>query len=521
MTEIKIEKNEFWWGGTTMHGYCPLNARSDYHQDFRKYAPNQTMPFFVSSLGRYIWSEEPFKIDIENGKIIIDGENIILEKAGSTLKEAYLEAQKKHFSCDGVKLEKKFFEIPQYNSWIEFTYYPTQNGILEYAHNIIKNGFEPGVLIIDEGWHINTGYGNWEFDFARFPDPKAMVDELHSLGFVVMLWITPFVSPVGPGYVRSLNAFIGTDPESANHIYKRNENNEIAMTKWWNGISAILDLTNKYDADFLDKQLQHLIIDYGVDGFKFDGGALHHYSDDNIINGSFAKGHSPAECNIAWNEFGRKYRYHEYKDTFKGGGKNVIQRLHDRDHSWTGNGLSDIIPCAITNGLIGHPFICPDMVGGGEWRNRYTPGFITDEELFVRMAQCSALFPMIQFSWAPWEALSEENLRICVEAARLHSSMSKEILALVESAEETGEPIIRCLEYNDPMQGYEEINDEFMLGEDILVAPVMEKGAEERTVVFPEGMWQDTDGKIYEGRNSFAVSAPLNKLPWFRRINKE
>lgn len=74
------------------------------------------------------------------------------------------------------------------------------------------------------------------------------------------------------------------------------------------------------------------------------------------------------------------------------------------------------------------------------------------------------------------------------EAARLHSSMSKEILALVESAEETGEPIIRCLEYNDPMQGYEEINDEFMLGEDILVAPVMEKGAEERTVVFPEGM---------------------------------
>lgn len=520
MIEIILEKNEFWWGGTTMHGYCPLNEKSEYHQDFRKNSPNQTMPFFVSNHGRYIWGDEPFKIDVQNGIIKIDGAEVILEKAGNTLKEAYLYAQKKHFPCDKVKLEKKFFEAPQYNSWIEFAYYPTQEGVLEYAHGIIDNGFKPGILIIDEGWHIHTDYGHWEFDFARFPDPKAMVEELHSLGFVVMLWVTPFVTPVGPRYVRSINAFIGTDPESAKHIYKRTENNEIALTKWWNGVSAILDLNNKFDVDFLDSQLQHLMKDYGVDGFKFDGGALHHYADENVINGAFAKNQTPAQCNIAWNEFGRRYPYHEYKDTFKGGGKNVIQRLHDRDHSWTGNGLSDIIPCAITNGLIGHPFICPDMVGGGEWRNRFTPGFVTDEELFVRMAQCSALFPMIQFSWAPWKALSEENLKYCIDAARLHTEMSGEIISLVDSAIQTGEPIIRCLEYNDPMQDFESINDEFMLGEDILVAPVITKGARERNVVFPQGKWKDSDGNIYEGRNNYTVCAPLDKLPWFRRVDR-
>lgn len=520
MIEIKIEKNEYWWGGTTIHGYCPLNSGSSYHWDFRKDSPNQTMPFFASTHGRYIWSEEPFKIDVENGIIAVDGDKIIIDKAGDSLKEAYLDAQKKYFACDKVKLEKKFFEIPQYNSWIEFAYYPTQKGILEYAHNIIKNGFEPGILIIDEGWHIHTDYGHWEFDFARFPDPKAMVEELHALGFVVMLWVTPFVTPVGPRYFRSLNALVGTDPESAKHLYKRTENNEVAMMKWWNGISAILDFTDKYDVEFLDNQIQHLINDYGVDGFKFDGGALHQYTDDNVINGKYENSHTPAECNIAWNEFGRRYLFHEYKDTFKGGGKNVIQRLHDRDHSWTGNGLSDIIPCALTCGLIGHPFVCPDMVGGGEWRNRYTPGFVTDEELFVRMAQCSALFPMIQFSWAPWEALSEENLKLCLDAAKLHTSMSSEIIALVDSATETGEPIIRCLEYNDPHQGFEAVNDEFMLGENILVAPVIVQGARERNVVFPKGKWNDSEGNIYEGRNSYVVSAPLEKLPWFRRIDE-
>ena len=104
------------------------------------------------------------------------------------------------------------------------------------------------------------------------------------------------------------------------------------------------------------------------------------------------------------------------------------------------------------------------MVGGGEWSFKANPNCRADEELFVRMAQCSALFPMIQFSWAPWEALSAENARLCAEAAALHADMAAEILALVREAEQTGEPILRSLEYNDPHQGFAPITDEFMLG---------------------------------------------------------
>ena len=61
---FKINEGEYWWGGTTISNFCPLTADSEYHQDFRNSAHNQSAPFFVSTDGRYIWSDNPFKVDI-------------------------------------------------------------------------------------------------------------------------------------------------------------------------------------------------------------------------------------------------------------------------------------------------------------------------------------------------------------------------------------------------------------------------------------------------------------------------
>ena len=96
--------------------------------------------------------------------------------------------------------------------------------------------------------------------------------------------------------------------------------------------------------------------------------------------------------------------------------------------------------------------------------------------------------------------------------------MAAEILALVREAEQTGEPILRSLEYNDPHQGFAPITDEFMLGENLLVAPVLEKGARQRRVAFPKGRWIDANGREYEGRQTRTLPAPLNTLLWFRRV---
>ena len=116
------------------------------------------------------------KIEFKDGIITVDGENVEMYEAGSTLKDAYLAAMKTHFPCDRRRLPMEYFKSPQFNTWMEFIYHPTEEKVLSYAEAIIKNGFEPGIFIIDEGWQKE--YGVWEFDEIKFPNPKEMIEKL-------------------------------------------------------------------------------------------------------------------------------------------------------------------------------------------------------------------------------------------------------------------------------------------------------------------------------------------------------
>ena len=509
---FSMEKDEYWWGGSAVDGdKCPFDKTTEIERDFTWNCPNQTMPMYLSSKGRCIWCEDGFKVKISNGVFEIDAPSeVTLEQFGNNLKSAYKGAMEKYFPPSGKKLNNIFFKVPQYNTWMQMTYHQTQEGVMEYAIGIIENGFTPGILMIDEGWARN--YGEWDFDKLKFPDTKAMTDELHKMGFKVMLWVVPAVRPDGLFFLKHTAKYLNAP--HADEIFLRNKDGKIALGEWWNGYSAMLDMTKECDRDYLDKQLKYLIEEYGIDGFKFDGGTVERYSDHSSRTGEVDDIHTPHERNIAWNEFGTKYEYHEYKDTFKGGGKRSIQRIRDRNHSWDGEGLSTLMPYALLQGLLGHPYICPDMIGGGEWTVRELNQKV-DEELFVRMAQTSALFPMMQFSWAPWEAVTEDALACIKNAEKLHNRFSEKILELVENAYETGEPIMRNLEYNYPHKGYHSITDIFMLGEDVLVAPVVVKGMVVRDVVLPEGSWEGFDGKIYRGGQTVSIPVTLNDLPYF------
>ena len=509
-------RGECFFGGSTIEGTRnPFDETSEAEYDFRRNCPNQTMPLFLSTEGRYLYGKKPFKITFAHGEITVEGEEFEMIEAGHSLRDAYLAAMRAHFPFDGHRLPERFFTTAQYNTWMEFPYYPTQEKVLAYAHAIVDNGFTPGILIIDEGWHGR--YGEWEFDFTRFPDPKAMVDELHALGFTVMLWVVPLVCADGHDFICSILPALGGGPDS-HRLYLRNDIGQVGLFFWWNGYSAILDLRKDCDREFLGSRLDRLMQVYGVDGFKFDGGSVAMYHPENMVNGAPRTDHDPHAMNAAWNEFGRRYEYHEYKDTYGGGGRNMIQRLCDRSHSWDESGLNTLLPCSIVQGLVGHPFICPDMIGGGSWAHNVDPDFRMDEELFVRMAEASAMMPMMQFSWAPWRVLSPEALAMVKAASDLHLRMAPEILSMVRRAETEGEPILRSLEYNDPHKGYAHITDEFMLGEDILVAPVLKKGQFEKNIVFPAGRWQDEEGNTYEGGAAHTVPTPLGRLAWFRKI---
>ncbi len=97
------------------------------------------------------------------------------------------------FPPTGQHPHPRMFQVPQYNTWIELMYDQKEEKILDYAESIIANGLPPGILIIDDNWQED--YGVWDFHPSRFKAPKRMVSRLHQLGFQVMLWVCPFVSP--------------------------------------------------------------------------------------------------------------------------------------------------------------------------------------------------------------------------------------------------------------------------------------------------------------------------------------
>ena len=192
-------------------------------------------------------------------------------------------------------------------------------------------------------------------------------------------------------------------------------------------------------------------------------------------------------------------------------------RLIDKHHTW--EALQRLVPDMLAAGLTGYPFICPDMIGGGLW-TAFLPGAPFDPELFIRSAQVHALCPMMQISASPWRVLDEPHQELFRAAVGLRQKFADLFVGLARKASKNGEPIMRNLEYAFPGRGWGEIKDEFLMGDTLLVAPQLQKGASSRDVVIPPGTWRADDGTIYEGPTTVRVETPLSRIPYFIRIGE-
>jgi alpha-glucosidase len=201
---------------------------------------------------------------------------------------------------------------------------------------------------------------------------------------------------------------------------------------------------------------------------------------------------------------------------WKRGGEPLVERLRDKSNNW--EDLQKLIPDITTSGLLGYAFACPDMIGGGEFGS-----FIGKEKLeqmlIVRSAQCSALMPMMQFSVAPWRVLDSSHFRAVKKAVATRAQFAPLILRLARQSAINGEPIVKKLEYVFPKQGLESCNDQFMLGDSIMVAPMLNSG-NARTVTFPKGTWKADDGSTITGPAKKEIHVAMDRLPWFRLVRK-
>lgn len=498
---IKILKNEYWFGGAVDDGCkMPLDAESDYYLDCRVNSTyNQFNGLFVSSLGRFVYIDGDAEITVKNGNFFFKGDFVYDYRDGyKTLKNAYLAAANKHFDAVGKSLDFSLFS-PMYCTWSEMLNEPTEEKISEYARSIANIGYPRSCILIDDGWMKSNG--DWNFAENKFKNPSELVSDLHNLGFKVVLWVTPFID----FYAESF------DELKAAAALMRDRDGEVKRVEWWNGVSALLDLSTSYARKWFGDKLDALMKNYGVDGFKFDAGDAMYYVDcDTEI--------TPNEHSRLYAEFAAEYDVSELRACCGLGGYPIMQRLSDKRSDWSEKGLGSLIPNVLQAGLCGYPYVCADMVGGGQLLDyKNVSGF--DGEFYARSCEIATYFPLIQFSYAVWNRSGE--IRSLIEKCLSDRNALKEYYGrLFKNAGKTFEPVVRSLEYEFPNLGYAKVMDEFMIGDEYLVAPIFEKGKFGRQVIFPAGAdWLcEASGKTYRGGEIQNVEADVNSLPIFKRV---
>ncbi|XP_044299801.1 myogenesis-regulating glycosidase-like [Varanus komodoensis] len=323
---------------------------------------------------------------------------------------------------------EKMFTLPIWSTWAMYKKEIDQDKLLEFSRTIRKHHFKYSHIEIDDMYMQN--YGDFDFDPLKFPHVTEMFEELKKDGFDVTLWMHPFVHADSPNFeVGIKRQLFVTEPTGTLP----------AVVEWWNGVGAILDFTNPSARDWFQSHLRQLSSKYHISSFKFDAGETCYLPDQ---FSSFQPLLDPSTWSRQYAEMAAPfYELAEVRVGYRSQDIACFVRIIDRDSIWGHElGLKSLIPTVLTIGLLGYPFILPDMIGGNFFPNK-TDGAveIPDRELYIRWLELSAFMPSMQFSIPPW-LYDREVVDIALKFTRLHE-------ALDELQAQTEKPVARLVEH--------------------------------------------------------------------------
>ena len=393
-------------------------------------------------------------------------------------------------------------------------------------------GIPGSTLWIDNPWQ--TGYNTFVFDEARFAGVDALLAELRGLGYRTIVWSTPYLLPTGP----TASDYADAD---ARGLFVQDDRDRTLAFPWKEGPVGLIDFTNPAAVAFWRERIARVTA-RGISGFKLD------YGEDVVaeLGGrTLAMTLAGGDAQDLHNIFARGY-HDTYLGALPDGDGFLITRAgawgeQDRNPAiWPGDLDSDFsrhgvdngrgqrnvggLPAAIAGGLSlsvsGYPFFGSDIGG-------YREGTPTTEVL-ARWAEYAALGTIMQLggggrSHNPWDTMlyPAPALAIYQRYARLHMDLNPYLWTLAQAAGADGTPVTRPARFLFPAVACDDAM--FMLGDALLVAPVVEAGATTRTVVLPRGRWVDWWTGAPVGSDGLAprtVDAPLDRLPLWMAVDR-
>lgn len=401
-----------------------------------------------------------------------------------------------------------------------WSYYP-ESEVRDLARTFRDKDIPCDVIYLDI--HYMDGYRVFTWDSTRFPQPKKMLDDLAKDGFKI-------VPIIDPGVKADTNYFMAK-VGLAQDLFVKYPDGTTHIGEVWPGKSFFPDFSKTETREWWGKH----IADFrklGVRGFWNDmnepacwGQAfpLETIFDDNGQNSSHKKMHNLYALKMAQATYEGLLKAYPNERPF------ILTRAgfagqQRYSASWTGDNLATEdhlelgIRMMLGMGLSGQPFVGMDI---GGFMGTPSP------ELYARWIEVGAISPFCRThthygspDQEPW-SFGENVEDISRKFLNFRYELLPYLYTLFYESSKSGEPIWRPLFYefqDDPKcydWGYQQ---QFMLGRDILVAPVTRVGQYTKKVYLPEGRWLDWNTeKVYEGPQEIIVDAHLDWLPMFLR----
>ncbi len=496
-----------------------------------------SVPFFVSSRGYgFLWNNPAV------GKCVF-GTNRTEWTARSTKKMDY------YITCGDTpsEIEYRYSAVtgrtpmmPEYGMgyWQCKLRYRTQDELLSVARRHKAMGLPMDAIVVD--FFHWTRQGDFKFEPLDWPDPDAMVRELKEMGIETVVSVWPTVDE------KSENFGLMAD---RGYLIRTDRGNDIST---WMGDVLIFDATHPGARQFVWERCRENYYKKGIRCFWLDE-AEPEFANYEFDNYRYYAGPALQTSNIYPVCYARGF----YEGLKAEGEKEIMSLTRcawagSQKYAvlcWSGDVYSSFrtmreqLQAGLSMAMAGIPWWTCDIGGfmGGDISD---PDF---RELLVRWFAWGCFCPVFRMHGerSPWFereqeyrngvrqltsgqdnevwSFGEENTPILCRYLFVRERLRPYIRGLMKAAHETGAPVMRPLFYDFPKDANAwRIEDAYMFGPDILVAPVMEKGVTERSVYLPEGAsWTDAStGRTYEGGKTVIVPAPIDVIPVMLRDGK-